>query len=69
MHPLVQNKTLKSVPWTVSRLDYKKKKLQGTFPNLSLNQVDQFITQIINRLGVSRLAGVLKGKLIRFVVT
>ena len=67
IHPLVQNKTLKSVLWTVSRLDYKKK-FQRRLPTLSLSQ-DQVLTQFMNRPGVNGLPGVLKGKLIHFVVT
>ena len=66
--PLVQNKTLKLVAWTVSGLDYKRKEFQGGLPTLSLNQEDQVLTQIMNRPGVNGLAGVLKGKLIHFVV-
>ena len=66
--PLVQNKTLKLVAWTVSGLDYKRKEFQGGLPTLSLNQEDQVLTQIMNRPGVNGLAGVLKGKFIHFVV-
>ena len=68
IHPLVQNKTLKLVVWTVSGLDCKRKEFQGRLPSLSLNEEDQVLTQIINRLGVNGLAGVLKGKLIHFEV-
>ena len=68
IHPLVQNKTLKLVAWTVSGLDYKRKEFQGRLPTSSLNQEDQFLTQIMNQPGVNGLAGVLKEKLIHFVV-
>ena len=68
IHPLVQNKTLKLVVWTVSGLDCKRKEFQGRLPSLSLNEEDQVLTQIMNRLGVNGLAGVLKGKLIHFEV-
>ena len=68
IHPLVQNKTLKLLAWTVSGLNYKRKEFQGRLPTLSLNQEDQVLTQIMNRPGVNKLAGVLKGKLIHFVV-
>ena len=68
IHPLVLNKTLKLVVWMVSGLDYKRTGFQGRFPTLSLNQEDQVLTQIMNRPGVNELAGVLKGKLIHFVV-
>ena len=68
IHPLDQNKTLKLVAWTVSGLNYKRKGFQGRLPALSLNQEDQVLTQIMNRPGVNGLAGVLKGKLIHFVV-
>ena len=67
-HPLVQNKTLKLVTWTVSGPDYKRKEFQGRLPSLSLNQEDQVLTQIMNRSGVNGLAGVLKGNMIHFVV-
>ena len=43
-------------------------KIQGMLSILSLNQEDQVLTQIMNRPGVNGLAGVLKGKLINFVV-
>ena len=68
IHPLVQNKTLNLVAWTVSGLDYKRKEFQGRLPTLSLNQEDQVRTQIMNRPGVNGLAGVLKRKSIHFVV-
>ena len=68
IHPLVQNKTVKLVAGTVSGLDYKKKEFQGRLPTLSLNQEDQVLTQIMNQPGINGLAGVLKGKLIHFVV-
>ena len=68
IHPLVQSKTLQLVTWKVSGLYYKRKKLQGRIPTLSLNQEDQVLTQIMNRPGVNGLTGVLKGKLIYFVV-
>ena len=48
IHPLVQNKTLKLVAWTVSGLDYKRKEFQGRLPTLSLNQEDQVLTQIMD---------------------
>ena len=67
IHALVQNKTLKLVAWTVSALNYNRKEFQGSLPTLSLNQEDHVLTQIKNRPGVNRLAGVLKGKLIHFV--
>ena len=34
IHPLVQNKTLKLVAWTVSGLDYKRKEFQRKLPTL-----------------------------------
>ena len=45
-----------------------RKEFQGRLPTLSLNQEDQVLTQIMNRPGVNGLTGVLKGKLIHFVV-
>ena len=58
INPLAQNKTLKLVAWTVSRLDYKRKEFRGRLPTLSLNQEDQTLTQIMNQPGVNGLAGV-----------
>ena len=68
IHPFVQNKTLKLVVWTVLGLDCKRKGFRGRLPTLSLSQEDQVVTKIINQPGVNGLAGVLKGKLIHFVV-
>ena len=48
IHPLVQNKTIKLVAWTVSGLDYNRKEFQGRLPTLSLNQEDQVLTEIMN---------------------
>ena len=44
------------------------KEFQGRLPSLSLSQDDQVLTQIMNQPRVNRLAGVVKGKLIYFVV-
>ena len=68
IHPLFQNKTLKLVPWTVSRLDDKKIEFQGRLSTLSLSQEDHVLTQIRNRPVVDGLVGVLKEKLILFVL-
>ena len=67
IRPLVQNKPLKLVAWTVSGINYRRKEFQGSLPTLSLNQEDHVLTQIKNWPGVNGLAGVLKGKLIHFV--
>ena len=67
IHPLVQNKTLKLVAWTVLGQDYKWKEFKGRLPTL-LNQQDQVVTQIMNWPVVNELACVLTGKLIYFVV-
>ena len=68
IHSLVQNKTVKLVAWTVSGLDYKRKEFQWRLPNVSLNYDDQVLTHNMNRPEVNGLAGVLKRKLIHFVV-
>ena len=60
VHPLVQNKTLQLVAYTVSGVDYKRNEFQGRLPTLSLNEGDQVLTQIMNPPGVNGLAGVLK---------
>ena len=67
IHPLVQNKTLKLVAWTVLGQDYKWKEFKGRLPTL-LNQQDQVVTQIMNWPVVNELACVLTGKLIYFLV-
>ena len=61
-----QNKTLRLMGQTASRLDYRRKELQGRLSALSLSQEDQVLTQIMNQPEVNGLAGVLKEKLIHF---
>ena len=68
IHRLVQNKPLKLVAWTVSGLDCKRKEFQGRLPTLSFNQENQVQPQFMNLPGIIKLAGVLKEKLIYFVV-
>ena len=68
IHPLVQNRTLKLVAWTVSRLDCRRKEFQRQLPALSPCQEDQILMQIISRPGENGLAGVLEGKLVHFLV-
>ena len=68
IHPLVQNRTLKLVAWTVSRLDCRSREFQRQLPTLSPSQEDQILMQIMSRPGESGLAGVLEGKLIHFLV-
>ena len=68
IHPLVQNRTLKLVAWTVSGLDCRRRKFQRQLPTLSPSQEDQILMQIMSRPGESGLAGVLEGKLIHFLV-
>ena len=67
IHPLVQNRTLKLVAWTVSGLDCRRRGIQRQLPTLSPIQEDQILMQIMSRLGESGLAGVLEGKLIHFL--
>ena len=67
-HPLIQNKTLKLVAWTVSGLDYRMREYRRQLPTLSVCQEDQVLMQIMNRPGESGLAGVVEGKLIHFTV-
>ena len=68
IHLLVQNRTLKLLAWTVSRLDCRRKEFQRQLPTLSPSQEDQILMQIKSRPGESGLAGVLEGKLIHFLV-
>ena len=68
IHPLVQNRTLKLVAWTVSGLDCRRMEFQRQLPTLSPGQEDQILMQIMGRPGESGLAGVLEGKLIYFLV-
>ena len=67
-HPLVQNQTLKLVPWTASGLNCRSREFQRQLPTLSPSQEDQILMQIMSRPGESGLAGVLEGKLIHFLV-
>ena len=60
IHPLVQNKTLQLVAWTVSGLNYKRREFLRQFLTLSLCQEDQVLIQIMNQLGESGLLGVLE---------
>ena len=68
IHPLVQNRTLQLVAWTVSRLDCRRREFDRQLPTLSPGQEDQILMQIMSRPGESGLAGVLEGKLIHFLV-
>ena len=68
IHPLVQNRTLQLVAWTVSGLDCRRREFQKQLPTLSPGQEDQILMQIMSRPGESGLADVLEGKLIHFLV-
>ena len=67
IHPLVQNRTLKLVAWTVSGIDCRRE-FQRQLPILSPGQEDQILMQIMSRHGESGLADVPEGKLIHFLV-
>ena len=67
IHPLVQNRTLKLVAWTVSGIDCRRE-FQRQLPILSPSQEDQILMQIMSRHGESGLADVPEGKLIHFLV-
>ena len=69
IHPLVQNRTLQLVAWTVPGLHRRRRELQRQLPTLSPGQEDQNLMQIMSRPGESGLAGVLGGKPIHFLVT
>ena len=66
IHPLVQNRTIKLVAWTVSGLDCRRREFQRQLPTLSPGQEDQIVMQVMSRPRESGLAGVLEGKLIFF---
>ena len=68
IHPLVKNRTLQLMAWTVSRQDCRRREFQRQLPPLSPGQEDQILMQIMIRPGESGLAGVLEGKLIHFLV-
>ena len=63
-HPLVQNQTLKLVPWTVSGLNCRSGEFQRQLPTLSQSQEDQILIQVMTCPGESGPAVVLEGKLI-----
>ena len=68
IHPLVQNRTLKLVAWTVSVLDCRRRESQRQLPTLSPSRENQILVQIMSCPGERGLAGVLEGKLIHFLV-
>ena len=63
-HPLVENQTLKLVPWTVSGLNCRSREFQRQLPTLSPSQEDQILIQVMTCPGESGPAVVLEGKLI-----
>ena len=68
IHPLVQNRTLQLVAWTVFGLDCRRREFDRQLPTLSSGQEDQILMQIMSQPGESGLAGVLEEKLIHFLV-
>jgi len=68
VHPLIANRTLRLAAWKVSGKDYLCQEFQEQLPNLSLVLEDIHHQTIMNRPGESGLAGVVKNKLIQFIV-
>ena len=67
-HRLITNKTLKLAAWKISGRDYLCQGFWEQFPDLLLTQGEVHLQEIMNRLGESRLAGVVGDKLIPFCV-
>ena len=67
-HPLVINKSLKLMVWTVSGFGYLREEFQRQFPNLCQISDSQAHWQITIRPGSDGLAGVVQEKLIHFGV-
>jgi len=67
-HPLVKNKTLRLVVWVVSGVDWRRREYQKGLPVLSQQADENQLFQLTHRPGVSRLAGVVNKRLIRFAV-
>ena len=68
IHPLVQNRALQLVAWTVSGLHCRRREFQRQLPTLSPGQEDQLLMQIMSRPGENGLDGVLGQKQIHFLV-
>lgn len=64
IHPLVQNKSLRLVAWTVSGKSYLQKEYQQELQSSSLKGEEWGQTLITNRPGESGLIGVINEKLI-----
>ena len=67
-HPLVTNQTLKLVAWMLSGDIYLRKEFLARQPILSPIQIDRVLSQVTSRPGRTRLAGVIKERLIHFDV-
>jgi len=67
-HPLLRNRSLELVAWTVSGKICKIKEFQRKLPTLSLRPGEEAQGLITNRPGVSGVAGVIGSKLIHFDV-
>ena len=67
-HPLLKNRTLRLVVWTISGKNCKQKEFRRRLQSLSLEQEGQVQQLITNRPGVSGVAGVVGERLIPFDV-
>ena len=65
-HPLIETWSLRLVVWKLSDKVCKWKEIQAMLPNLSHIQGEKSQQLIMNRPGVSGLAGAMKDKLILF---
>ena len=68
IHFLVQSRALPLLASTFSELDFRRREFQRQHVTLSPSQEDQIIMQIMNRPRERGIAGVLKGKLIIFLL-
>ena len=64
IHPLVENKTLNLMAWTISGKDYLQKAYQQKLQTLSSKPDEEALHLIMNRPGVNGFAGVLANRLI-----
>ena len=67
-HPLIEQKNLQLLAWTVSGKNYMQKEFWETLPLLSQIPEDPVEMLITNQPGVSGIAGVLKDRLISLSV-
>ena len=67
-YPLIQNQTMQLAVWAVSANVWQRKEYQKGLQTLLSHQEEKVLYQIIHRLGIRGLAGVLDKTLIQFDV-